>query len=123
MTSSPRDDALVTLAFSLYSNPGAYAILVGAGVSKDAVPTAWEVLTSLIVDVASLTGETITADDAENWWAENLGTEPRYENILEKLAPTQHERQRLLRRFLNESLIQTTPAHSLRSNRRTRIGR
>jgi len=95
----PDDDALVSLAFSLQNNPGAYAVLVGAGISKPAVPTAWEVLTRLIVDVAALRGDQITVDEAEAWWIGNIGAEPRYETVLERVAPSQIERQRLLRQF------------------------
>jgi hypothetical protein len=93
------DDDLLSLAFSLQNNPGAYALLVGAGISKPVVPTAWEVLTRLIVDVAALNGDKITADEAEGWWLANVGAEPRYETVLERVAPTQIERQRLLRQF------------------------
>ncbi|OPX05193.1 SIR2 family protein [Mycobacterium sp. AT1] len=103
MSTIADDDAFVTVAFSLQSNPGAYAVLVGAGVSQGAVPTAWEVLTSLIVDVAHLKGAEVAADEAERWWADAFGTEATYENVLESLAPTQHERQRLLRGFFENA--------------------
>ncbi|EJZ09467.1 hypothetical protein MVAC_12376 [Mycolicibacterium vaccae ATCC 25954] len=89
----------MSLAFSLKNNPGAYAVLVGAGISKPAVPTAWEVLTRLIVDVAALHGEQIAVDAAEEWWTTNMRAEPRYETVLEKIAPSQIERQRLLKQF------------------------
>jgi hypothetical protein len=115
------DDAFVTLAFSLQSNPGAYAVLVGAGVSKGAVPSAWEVLTQLIVDAASLKGDEVAPEDAERWWGKVIGTDATYENVLESLAPTQRERQGLLRRFFEsdpqavgpngEGAIAPNPAH------------
>jgi len=99
MAAVADNDAFITLAFSMESNPGAYAVLVGAGVSKGAVPTAWEVLTRLIVDTANLRGDQVAPEEAERWWAERIGTNATYENVLESLAPTQHERQGLLRRF------------------------
>jgi F420-0:gamma-glutamyl ligase-like protein len=80
------DDDLISVAFSLQNNPGAYAVLVGAEISKPAVPTAWEVLTRLAVDVAVLKGDQITADEAEGWWIANIGAEPRYETVLEKVS-------------------------------------
>jgi hypothetical protein len=47
------DDALLALAFSLRANPGAYAVLLGAGVSAPSgIPTAWGVLVSLTSQVA-----------------------------------------------------------------------
>lgn len=105
----------------MQSSPGAYAILVGAGVSIGAVPTAWEVLTRLIVDAANLKGEEVAPENAERWWAEHMRTDATYEHVLESLAPTQHERQGLLRRFFEndpedvgpngEGAIAPNPAH------------
>lgn len=42
-------EKLTTLAFSMYSNKGAYALLLGSGISRSAhIPTGWEVETNLI---------------------------------------------------------------------------
>jgi hypothetical protein len=42
-------DPFVSMAFSLYSNPGAYALLVGSGLSRAArIPIGWEVVTDLV---------------------------------------------------------------------------
>ncbi|OZC93000.1 hypothetical protein CH282_01685 [Rhodococcus sp. 06-418-1B] len=107
MPSTPTadNDSLLTLAFSLHSNPGAYAMLLGAGISASAqVPTAWGVLTDLIVKSAAAAGEQITTDDAEQWYRDrNEGEAPRYETLLETLAPTQLERQRLLSKYFEGS--------------------
>ncbi|OMQ28574.1 hypothetical protein BK799_29630 [Rhodococcus sp. D-1] len=95
------DDALLTLAFSLQSNPGAYAVVVGAGVSAAAgVPTAWGVLTDLIAKAARIKGDVIEQNQAEKWYLDYYdGQAPRYEVLLATLAPTQTERQRLLRQY------------------------
>jgi len=63
-------DPLITLAFSLHANPGAYALLLGSGVSRAAgVPTGWEVVTDLVERVARLEDEE-TAGDPAAWYRE-----------------------------------------------------
>jgi hypothetical protein len=94
------ENPLVTLAFSVYSNPGAYAILIGAGVSASAnIPTAWQVLTDIIVRGAELRGETIEDEAAEAWFEQKFSKTARYETVLEQFAPKPEERQRLLRGY------------------------
>lgn len=100
--STSRDDALLSTAFSLYSNPGAYALLIGAGVSASSgIPTAWYLLMDLVRRIASLEGA--DPEKPEDWYAERFGAEPTYESVLEKLAPSQHERQKLLQGFFTRS--------------------
>jgi len=92
------EDALLTLAFSLQSNPGAYALLIGAGVSKPSgIPTAWDVLKDLVLQTAEISGGEI--GDSMRWYKTTYSNDPEYETILEKLAPTQMERQRLLKSY------------------------
>lgn len=100
MTSpTPQEDALLTLAFSMRANPGAYAVLVGAGVSAPSgILTAWGVVNDLISKIAFLTGEPEPADPAR-WYLDRYGEPARYESLLEKLAPSPLERQRLLREY------------------------
>ncbi len=91
-------DAELELAFSVQRSPGSYAILAGAGVSKEAgLPSAWDVQMELVREVASALGE--DTDDPLAWWIARFGSEPRYDDLLERLAPTQIERQGVLRRF------------------------
>ena len=50
-------DPQVSLAFALHTNPGAYAALVGSGVSVGAgIPTGWQVVLDLISKVARVLG-------------------------------------------------------------------
>lgn len=100
MTTAPRhEDTLISLAFSLRANPGAYAVLLGAGISAPSgILTAWGVVNDLIARVAVLVGED-EPDNPTAWYEERFGEEARYENLLEKLAPSQLERQRLLREY------------------------
>src|SRR5882672_3478248 len=42
-------DPIVSLSFSLYSNSGVYALLLGSGVSRSAsIPTGWEIVQDLV---------------------------------------------------------------------------
>lgn len=95
---SEQDDALLSTAFSLYSNPGAYAALIGAGVSSPSgILTAWGVLEDLVERVAELSGA--EPDDPVAWYQGQYGEKATYEGVLERIAPTQLERQRLLRSY------------------------
>lgn len=100
--STKSGDELLSASFSLYSNPGAYALLLGAGVSASSgILTAWPLFMDLVRQVATLKGE--TPEDPEAWYLEKFGVAPTYEGVLEKLGPTQYERQRLLRGYFERS--------------------
>ena len=63
-------DPQVSIAFALRSNPGAYAILVGSGVSVGAgIPTGWQVMLHLISKVARVLGDD-PGDVVSNWYQE-----------------------------------------------------
>ena len=63
-------DPRVSIAFALRSNPGAYAILVGSGVSVGAsIPTGWQVMLDLRSKVARVLGEG-PGNDVSNWYQE-----------------------------------------------------
>ena len=97
-----NEDDLLTGAFSLQSTPGAYALLLGAGVSAPSgIPTAWGVLADLVARLADLAGE--QPADAITWYEARFGEYPTYEGVLERIAPTQIERQRLLRGYFEQS--------------------
>jgi NAD-dependent SIR2 family protein deacetylase len=100
MTSpTPHEDALLTLAFSLRANPGAYAVLAGAGVSAPSgILTAWGVVKDLISRLAVLVEDEEPVDHAQ-WYEHRYGQPARYETLLERLAPSSLERQRLLRTY------------------------
>lgn len=114
---SASENELLTAAFSLHSNPGAYAFLLGAGVSAPSgIPTAWGVLEHLVGRMADLVG--VVPTDAIAWYEEQFGEYPTYEGVLERIAPTQIERQRLLRGYFEQNAEDTiagrkipTPAH------------
>lgn len=65
-------DPVVSLAMGVQAGPGVYALLLGAGMSRDAgVPTGWEVVADLVRRAAVACGadEELAAVDPESWWA------------------------------------------------------
>lgn len=106
MTDRALHDSLLTTAFSLKSNPGAYALLLGAGVSAPSgIQTAWGVLTELVERLALISsdGPGVSGDAAHEWYRERFSRAATYESVLEQIAPTSHERQHVLRDFFERS--------------------
>ncbi len=107
----------LTAAFSLTSNPGAYALLVGAGVSiSSGLPSAWGVQQVLIERLANALGD--DPEDPFAWYHEKFGKPSTYGDLLGSLASTQAERQALLQSFFvptdedrDAGLKQPAPAH------------
>ena len=111
-------DPIQSLAFSMHSNPGVYALLLGSGVSRSAqIPTGWEIVMDLLGKLAAAAGEN-PETDPEQWYRDKYGEDPEYSSLLEALAKTQAERQQLLRPYFEpneqereEGLKQPTAAH------------
>ncbi|TPE59747.1 hypothetical protein FJQ54_12475 [Sandaracinobacter neustonicus] len=111
-------DSAVSLAFSLHANKGAYALLVGSGVSRSAgIPTGWEVTLDLVRQLAATAGEA-GVSDPEAWFRETYRQEPDYSNLLDQLFKVQAERQQCLKRYFEpdadereQGLKAPTPAH------------
>ncbi len=92
-------DPMVAMAFAIYSNKGAYALLLGSGISRaSGIPTGWEVVLDLIRKVAKLEGDDCEQEPA-NWFLKKHGSEPDYSKLLEEVAKTPAERQQLLRSY------------------------
>ena len=92
-------DALHSLAFSMQSNRGVYAVLIGSGISKAAgIPTGWDVTLDLVRKLAAVRDDT-PKPDPESWFRGTFGTGPDYSDLLDQLAKTQSERQQLLRGY------------------------
>jgi hypothetical protein len=93
-------DPIVSVAFAIHSNKGAYALLLGSGLSRSAeIPTGWEIVLDLIRKVAALQGEDCEPDPAK-WYAERVGEETDYSKLLSVLAPAQPERQAILSGYI-----------------------
>jgi len=90
-------DPAVSLAFTIRANPGAYALLLGSGVSGDAVPTGWEVFVELVGSLAGRHG--VTGRDPVEWYRELKQGPIGYETVLADLTDTPAERVGLLRPY------------------------
>src|SRR3982751_129681 len=92
-------DSLLSLAFSMHSSKGVFALLLGSGVSRAAgIPTGWEVVLTLIERLATLSGEEYNQDPAA-WYRAKYHTEPDYARLLAELGKTPTERCQLLQPF------------------------
>ena len=96
-------DPLVSAAFSVFSNKGAYALLLGSGISSTAgIPTGWQIVMNLARKLAVAGGEQEPADP-EHWYREKFGDVPGYSQLLDSLGSTQAERLNLLRGYFEPS--------------------
>lgn len=96
-------DPINSLALSLHSNKGVYAMLLGSGISRAAgIPTGWEITIELVRKVAALQGEDCEPDPA-TWYAAKADKQPDYSDLLDLVAKTPAERQQLLRSYWEPS--------------------
>ncbi len=92
-------EKLTTLAFSMYSNKGAYALLLGSGISRSSgIPSGWEVEKQLIQMLGESQGVT-EQEDWHQWYRERYGEPASYSSLLGTLATTSTERVQLMRPF------------------------
>jgi SIR2-like protein len=105
-------DPRTSLAMSMYADPGAYAVLLGSGVSKGAgIMTAWEVTEDLIRQVAVGQGVHLAAVGLGpvEWWMKEGNGEPNYSDLLDAISPTDAARQALLRQYFEPRLSAREP--------------
>ncbi len=92
-------DRLTTLAFSLYSNKGAYALLLGAGISRPAhIPSAWDIENALIERIAAIKG-VVNQENWHAWYEREFSTKASYSSLLSELVATKTERVQLMKDF------------------------
>lgn len=92
-------ERLTTLAFSVYTNKGAYALLLGAGISRSAhIPSGWEVEIKLIEQLATTHG-VANLEDWHQWYKDKYGHSADYSSLLEALVKTPTERVQLMKGF------------------------
>jgi hypothetical protein len=95
---SDSSDIIIKLAFTMYSSPGVYALLLGSGISRDAgIPTGWEITLDLIKKIAATEKE--KPKDFEKWYQERYNESPDYTKLLKKLTITPTDRANLLRSY------------------------
>ncbi|MDO5056481.1 MAG: SIR2 family protein [Lautropia sp.] len=112
-------DPMQSLAFSVQTNPGVYAVLIGSGVSRSAnIPTGWEITLDLVRKLAATTGEGQGKQNPEAWYRTKYNTAPDYSELLDGFARTPSERQKVLKDYIEptdeertEGLKRPTPAH------------
>ena len=110
-------DIIIKVAFTMYSSPGVYALLLGSGISRDAgIPTGWEITLDLIKNIAATDKE--KPKDFEKWYRERYNESPDYTTLLKKLTITPADRANLLRSYFEptteekeENLKVPTSAH------------
>jgi len=108
----------LALALAMRATPGAYAMLLGSGVSRAAgIPTGWEIVLDLLRQIAP-NGAAMAPVELEAWYRQEYGGEPDYSDLLEKVAQTAHERREWLRAYFepneterSEALKAPTAAH------------
>jgi hypothetical protein len=99
----PLVDPFVVLAASLHYDRGAYAVLVGSGMSTTAgIPTGWD-LTTQLAELEARHQDGRVPDDIEAWWAANKPSPLGYSSVVEAIAPTLGQRQALLRSVIEPS--------------------
>jgi len=92
-------EPLLSLALTLHSNKGCYAVMLGSGVSRNAgIPTGWEVILDLSRRLATILGEDCEPDPAA-WYRTKFGVAPDYGQLLDKIAKSPTERNQLLRPY------------------------
>jgi NAD-dependent SIR2 family protein deacetylase len=92
-------DPMTSLAFSVYSNKGGYALLLGSGVSRaSGIPTGWGIVTDFIRRAAALEGNNC-GPDPTSWYRETYKRDPDYSELLQALAKSSSERMHLLKSF------------------------
>lgn len=92
-------DPILSLAFSIHSNKGVYALLLGSGISRAAgIPTGWEVTLDLIRKLAHMKNENCEPEP-EKWYQETFSEDPDYSKLLKQIAKTSSERNRLLKAY------------------------
>ena len=97
-----RVEPLVSLASSIQSGPGVFALLLGSGVSRSAgVPTGWDVTKILAQRVADAE-DADTCGDPVGWYRERFGDDPGYSDLVAQLAQSGGDRVNLLKGLLEQ---------------------
>lgn len=111
-------DPILNLAFTMHANKGAYALLLGSGVSRAAsIPTGWEVTLDLVRQLARLEGQECEPDPAA-WYVATYNKQPDYSELLDTMAQTPAERNQVLKKYFEptdeereQGLKRPTAAH------------
>lgn len=95
-----RVEPAMAAAFALHGRPGAYAALIGSGMSSGAgIPTGWKIVEDLVRRIAAVEGADV-GDDAAAWYQARFGMAPTYSGLLAALALTKADRQALILNYV-----------------------
>lgn len=93
-----------SIAFSIFSNKGIYALILGSGVSKNSgIPTGWDIVVDLIKKLAKLKKEDCSPNP-EEWFKLKYSEEPNYSNILSRIVKTPSERVNFLKHYFEPTV-------------------
>ncbi|PEA92923.1 hypothetical protein CON66_27210 [Bacillus cereus] len=94
-------DSRLTMALSMQSNKGIYALFLGSGVSYSArIKTGWGIIQDICDHIRTLQPETLKEGESSvDWYSRICKKEPRYDDLLEIVAPTSAERQGFLEKY------------------------
>lgn len=111
----PEIEPLEALTLSLHHNRGAYALLVGSGLSRAAgIPTGWEITLDLVKRLGAIRGVKDHADWG-TWYQEQFNEAPNYSAVLDSLSATPAERRSILHGYIEpqegEETRRPTKAH------------
>jgi NAD-dependent SIR2 family protein deacetylase len=88
------------LAFSVFENPGVFALLLGSGLSRSAgIPTGWEITKDLIRRVA-LAKDVPEQLDWIVWYRDQTSAAPIYSDLIEELGLSPDERRSILHNYI-----------------------
>ena len=92
-------EKLTTLAFSMYTNKGAYALLLGSGISRSAhIPSGWEVEEKLIQKLGASQGVT-ESEDWHQWYKDCYKQSASYSSLRGDIVKKTTERVQLMKPF------------------------
>jgi SIR2-like domain len=96
-------DPLDSLTLSMHTSRGAFALLLGSGLSRAArIPTGWEIVEDLVRKLAAMHEEECGAEPAA-WYEQNYGEAVGYSRLLEELTRSPTDRQQLIRAYVEPS--------------------
>lgn len=93
------NDLIIQMSFSIYSNPGVYAVLLGSGISRSAgILTGYEITLDLASKLSTMI-EKKEVKDVSKWYKDYFKEDMNYSKIITKLAKTRSERSNLLKPY------------------------
>lgn len=96
-------EPITSLVYSIASNRGVYALLLGSGISRVAeIPTGWDITLELIRRLAKIEKEDCGPDPSA-WYRHKYNEEADYSELLNQIAKTPSERSSLLKEFFEPS--------------------